>query len=567
MATPRSGAGGKIVTNRRKQRLSATPFDRPPPRLYPPQPPKGPNWFTGVIIPSARALASGAGKIMSSIFSESESFSSEDEDSDLEGDADDTNDSEIPYDGVNTLHQKNITLSEMMQYGQDSQLIMQRTETKRLIEQLIKQETYSRQECDRLIRVLNSRVMDRSMEAGEKSLHAGSSGNTVDHEDVDIYSEAILAAKSWFQKKKVESSSVIGLAHVTCNLNSADPKHLESKGGSPVDVARSYMKDRPVWASPTKNVELRTPLATTMKLFKEGTSYSVGHNSLSSSKKRNSFTSGSWNIQEELRRVRSKATEDMLRSPPTKIDPSLFAVAPIEKSAESDKLVSAMGERLTKPESLRKNKPIDALVYAGMSSDPALAALKPRQDGKGNEALSSKLATSVAGNKEDSEAVQADGECAAFKFIHPSGPNNAGEHRNDPDLSKINGHPATEMTAFSARQSVNGLSSSQTSLSAGLSTGQNNEENHNADTVCEKKSVNSISVEGNCELWSEAYMEVTVVTESDTIPSCSQNSVGTQCEELSLDMAEPSTKAKGDTMAGKQGRKTGKYNRRGRGKR
>lgn len=59
---------------------------------------------------------------------------------------------------------------------------------------------------------------------------------------------------------------------------------VETGGGSPADVARSYMKDRPPWASPGRNVELRTPLTVTMKLFKEGTLYSAGHDSMSSSK-------------------------------------------------------------------------------------------------------------------------------------------------------------------------------------------------------------------------------------------------------------------------------------------
>lgn len=72
MATSPSGAGGKIVTNRRKQRLAVAPYDRPPP-------PNSPNWFAGVVVPSARAIASGAGKILSSIFSESGTSSSEDE--------------------------------------------------------------------------------------------------------------------------------------------------------------------------------------------------------------------------------------------------------------------------------------------------------------------------------------------------------------------------------------------------------------------------------------------------------------------------------------------------------
>ncbi|EYU29175.1 hypothetical protein MIMGU_mgv1a015847mg [Erythranthe guttata] len=136
----RSRAGGKIVTNRRRQRLSATPYDRPPP----PSPlPKSPNWFTGVVIPSARALASGAGKILSSaIFSASES-SSDEEDSDSDDDVDNINEYESPSDGFNALTEK-LTSAEVMHHGQESQFSVQRTETKRLIEQLVMQETFSR---------------------------------------------------------------------------------------------------------------------------------------------------------------------------------------------------------------------------------------------------------------------------------------------------------------------------------------------------------------------------------------------------------------------------------------
>lgn len=60
---------------------------------------------------------------------------------------------------------------------------------------------------------------------------------------------------------------------------------IEAEAGSPVDVARSYMKNKPPWASPKEHVELRTPLTTTTKLFKEGTPYSANHE-FSSSKVR-----------------------------------------------------------------------------------------------------------------------------------------------------------------------------------------------------------------------------------------------------------------------------------------
>lgn len=351
------------------------------------------------------------------------------------------------------------------------------------------------------------------------------------------------------------SSSVTELAPGTSNLNSTGVDYIESGGGSPVDLARSYMKERPPWASPTRNFEL-TPLTTTMKLFKEETLYSVGQDLLSSSKKRNSLASGSWNIQEELRRVRSKATEDLLRTPSTKIDPSLFAVTPSrENSVGAGNLLFALGERMTEPE---------LLVDAGVSSDPALAALESRQADKASEALSSKPATSVSGNNEDAEAVQ-----ASSRSPHSSSANHAEEHHTDPHLSKTNGAPTTEVAEFGGKQSINGPSSSQASLSAGVDTSglgseqnykQYDEENHNADTVNEKKPVSIVNVEGKCELLSEAYMEVPIVTETDSIASGSQNSLAMQHEELSQDMAQPSLNEKVDSTAGKQqGGKSGKY--------
>ncbi|KAL8521648.1 hypothetical protein ACS0TY_011971 [Phlomoides rotata] len=553
MPTSRSGAGGKIVTSRRKQRISATPYDRPQ-QPAPPPSTKNPNWFTGIVVPSARALASGAGKIFSSIFSESESESSSSEDEDFASDDDINNDNayKIPYNGVNTSNEENTTA--MMQYGQESQLMWTR-ETKKIIEQLIMKETFSREECDRLIRLLNSRVMDWSMEAGEKTFVVGSPGKTVDHGDTD---KAIQEAKKWFQEKKLGPNSVTELAQGESNLNSTVLEHVESGVGSPVDLARSYMKDRPPWTSPGRNVELRTPLTATMKLFKEGTSYSVGHDSTSTSKKRNSLASGSWNIHEELRRVRSRATEDMLRSPSTRTDPSLFRVAQTRgESAEAGENVFSMGQRMTELASLRLSKPVDA----GVSNDPALAAFDSRLDGKSSETVLSKPAASVSGNNEILEAAMEDVECPASKLIHPSSPNHAEEQHADPHLGKVNGSPAAEVTEFGGNKSTNGLSSSLVGLVVEVAVGKNYEqrdaENDKADTSNEKLT-DTTNVEGNCELLSEVYMEVPVV--SETVASGSQNSLG---EEVSHDIAQPSPKAK----AGKQqGRRPSKYNRKSRGR-
>ncbi|XP_051137195.1 protein KAKU4 isoform X2 [Andrographis paniculata] len=409
MPSSRSGAGGKIVTNRRKQRLAATPYDRPPPLAAPHPPPKNPNWFTGKIVHSARAIFSGAGRIISSILSDSESSSSEDEDSASE----DAVDNDNQYGDVIGRSDK------------EPQLTVRHAETKRLIKQLIMQEIFSREECDELIRALNSRVLGCSTDGKEQS----SLGAPIGNEDADIFNKAVEEAKKWFQEKKVGSSSATQFTNETSRLRSDVLEWVDSGGGSPVDVARSYMKERPPWASPTRNFELSTPLTSTMKLFNERMLYSTGPDSLSSSKKRNSLASGSWNIQEELRRVRSKATDDLLRTPSSKIDPSLFAVP-----QRKEEPVGALGEQMKEPESLWKTVAIDELVDAGVSYDPDLTALGSRQDDKGSEALSSRPAISLDGNNEDPEAVKGlrvDGECAASKPSQPLNPQHTEEHQTD----------------------------------------------------------------------------------------------------------------------------------------
>ncbi|KAL9167824.1 hypothetical protein ABFS82_05G122800 [Erythranthe guttata] len=498
----RSRAGGKIVTNRRRQRLSATPYDRPPP----PSPlPKSPNWFTGVVIPSARALASGAGKILSSaIFSASES-SSDEEDSDSDDDVDNINEYESPSDGFNALTEK-LTSAEVMHHGQESQFSVQRTETKRLIEQLVMQETFSREERDRLMKVLNSRVMNCSTEAGERTSLANFPGGLLDHEDVNASNKAVVEAKNWFQQKKAGSSSLTELAHGSCNRNSTTSEHqVESGVGSPVEVARSYMKEKVPWVSPTKHVEFRSPLTLRMKLFKEGTPDSVNRDYLSSSMRRNSPPSGSWNIQDELRRVRSKATEDMLRTPPAKIDPSLFAVG----LTREESIGTGKAEITALPENFWKTKPVDQLMDVGLISGLAPVALESRGDGQAREALSFKAAASVSGINEESNAIKIDGECATSKFPYSDTPNYAWKRHSDPhSTDKSIGPPVTEVAEFGAMPYENGLSSSKAS-----------------------ESTNIINVEGNCVLLSEAFMEVPSVTEVDDVASDSPNSLVEQCEE------------------------------------
>ena len=59
----------------------------------------------------------------------------------------------------------------------------------------------------------------------------------------------------------------------------------DEETGSLVDVAKSYMRERPLWASPSaNNFEFKSPSPSRLQLFKEETSFSVSGNPLSSSK-------------------------------------------------------------------------------------------------------------------------------------------------------------------------------------------------------------------------------------------------------------------------------------------
>ncbi|PQM38349.1 protein KAKU4 isoform X3 [Prunus yedoensis var. nudiflora] len=305
---PRSG--GKIVRPRRVA-SARTPYDRP--RLANPGP-ENPNWFSRLIYSPTRMIASGAGKIISSVFSPDSSSSSSSEDG---TDYEDVDDNDISTQEDDGLKKRNGTSGKFSFFRKEPPATLGKSENKHVIEQLLMQETFSREECDRLIKIIKSRVV--GFTTAEDAENTRPSVDTP-----DLCGTAVTEAKKWLKEKRLGSSSKSDSDHGTCTLNSLMfPQGAEDEGGSPVDVAKLYMRARPPWASPSiKHGELRSPSSTGMQLFNEETPYSIGGNSLSTLKlKRDSRATGSWNIQEEIRRVRSKATEELLRSlPSTRID-------------------------------------------------------------------------------------------------------------------------------------------------------------------------------------------------------------------------------------------------------
>ncbi|CAG7886595.1 unnamed protein product [Brassica rapa] len=277
-------SGGKIVRPRRRFAVR-TPYDRPAPRSRDP-PQQNPSWISRLVYKPVTVIASGAGKFISSVvFSDSSSSSSEDDEdssSDIEGDED---------------VEKNIT-----GFPEDETMLeestIQRLGSKRVIEQLLKQETFAREEGDRLIDIIKARVVDHpSVPTPNEGRH---SDNEVDVGEMS--NKAVMEAKRWLEEKKSASNSK-SIA-------------TEDGGGSPVDVAKSYMRARLPWGSPAANTsEFRSPSPAGMQLLKEGTPFPYSAGNFSSSKlRRRSRSNPTWNIQDEIRKVRAKATEEMLKT-------------------------------------------------------------------------------------------------------------------------------------------------------------------------------------------------------------------------------------------------------------
>ncbi|KAG5389867.1 hypothetical protein IGI04_031408 [Brassica rapa subsp. trilocularis] len=220
--------GGKIVRPRRNSVLR-TPYDRPAPRSRDP-PQQNPSWISRLVYKPATAIASGAGKFISSVvFSESSSSSSEGEDSssDIEGDED---------------VEKNITEfaeDETMDLVNAQQSTIQRLGSKRVIEQLLMQETFAREEGDRLIDIIKARVVDHPSALASNEGRHSDNGLTSEVNAGEMSSKAVMEAKRWLEEKKSASNS--------------KSKATEDGAGSPVDVARSYMRSRLPLGSPAAN--------------------------------------------------------------------------------------------------------------------------------------------------------------------------------------------------------------------------------------------------------------------------------------------------------------------------
>lgn len=556
-------SGGKIVTRRR--RIPTTPYDRP--QGHPQLQPRSPNWFKDVIFPATRRIASGAAKFLSLVFDSDSSDCSSSASSSYTEAAHADNDYE-QLDDFSDPQKDHGAPSETMEYiNEVHQLSPQKSEKTHAIEKILKKESFSREECDRLTQIINSRVVDSTVGGAEAGL-------TTDNDD--IFSKAITEARKWLKEKKVVLSPLSDGADVSCGLESIANQQTDNEAASPVDVAKTYMRSRPPWASPfAENIELQTPSTLKSQLSRKGTLFPAD-DQYPSSKKKTSLASGSWNIQEEIRRVRQKATEDLLQSPSKRFDLPSLALSPRygQDSSIANLLPISKGDKGDYSTSLSKSIPISFsmnVTALGSSNDGVSA--KEIGNGLANDGEMSKPALSSEENL-DPQAIVTAAEYAASIATHPAN-SYLSMKQNDgssgPPLNGglqpacVNGSLVEELRNINEANSNCHLPSQARDLAE-----ESVEDIHTQNPELNPSPVEDLEMQkptGNidekCELSSKASIEVPVVHETDCITNLCQTDLPWMLTHSDKSMFA----GKPDAVVVKQeGRKMGRYSRRGKGR-
>ncbi|KAK8523104.1 hypothetical protein V6N12_047637 [Hibiscus sabdariffa] len=439
--------------------------------------------------------------------------------------------------------------------------------------------------------IIKSRVVDSPMIRGMGIERLNETPNRAGGSDVDNHSlcgTAVIEAKRWLEEKKSGSKSKSELHHGTSASKFVTLAHsIEGEAGLPVDMAKTYMRTRPPWASHAVNdIEFRSPPLFGVPLFKEETPYSIGCKHLSSSKrKRDSPTNGSWNIQEEIRKVRSKATEDMLRTLSSpKIDWSSFAE---ENNLESSKKsVEAYEDLATRPDpQISKNAlnsdvlPIPAL--AGCEDNQVMEAVESIEGKRGEtldegQRLQSMVDIKTASNSDVVADINhfKDTNGSILQLVSAREGTVQGSQIEDKNCATVK---EVAKTGGAAASAANGLLSSGYSMSDEADKEQNQGQmNKEESTVGFGDEIATrAAAQDKSKPMSEASIEVAVVNENDVAVSNYQNSSSMQGEGEGEDSLEqlktPKSKryvaGKNNTgMEKQQGKKVSRNTRRGRGR-
>ncbi|XP_010914176.1 uncharacterized protein [Elaeis guineensis] len=352
------GAGGKILRGR-PAAPPASPYARPKKQLPSPASAslassQSPRWIQGLI--------SGAGKLISTVFrSEDSSCSSSSgysSDGEISLSSDDKEDVDASSKHLHRLNQGGNRPNSARDCMEGSQAVVSRSESKLVIEQLLMQETFTRDECNRLTKIIQSRVIEapftgvveggthkgtsdratssataflgawqslnqnllESIQYSASKLNAFSPGySAIQACTPDLRDTAVMEAKKWLEEKRLASSSKHTFDCGPCTLNTDRLQYgIENESGSPLDLAKTYMRSLPPWKSPSlSSIGFKTPPPSWMHLYKDESTDATLNHFLSSSKvlKRNSLSIGLWDTLEETRRVRLKSRDETLEIP------------------------------------------------------------------------------------------------------------------------------------------------------------------------------------------------------------------------------------------------------------
>ncbi|XP_051219662.1 uncharacterized protein [Lolium perenne] len=328
-------------------------------------------------------FVSGARRVLSTVlFSSSEEQVSEDEEEEEE------DSSEPSQDGNEDIHNGNGAAARY-------------SESKLAIEKMVMKESFSRDECDKMVKLLQSRVTDstfpetyengtpneiprrksgaghdftgawRSLNHNRDFPESGSfssiepgyfSPGSPLQASPELCNAAVMEAKKWLEEKR-QGLGTIAENHGPCTLNtemfkSVSPNPVEDDKGSPVDVAKSYMQSLPPWQSPLLGIrKFKTPPSGGVHI-----NVYERKSKLSSPAKFNTeedfFSSANFRENlEELRRDRMKSSETILESSKSRLrgstsslfdnDLSLFSpgtreeIRPVQSCKGSDKAAAA----------------------------------------------------------------------------------------------------------------------------------------------------------------------------------------------------------------------------------
>ncbi|KAJ8459249.1 hypothetical protein OPV22_032175 [Ensete ventricosum] len=348
------GSGGKILRVRRRSPPRSAPYARPLPSPPPPPASTGsPRWLLGFI--------SGAGKFISSVFRSdggSPSSSSSDHSSyeDCSPRFNEPEDIDMPKE----LHGFNQQLKKpelITDYTEGSGAVVGISKTKLAIEKLLRQETFSRYECDRLTKLIKSQVIESPSELVQDGAERGFTNKSIGKDadslgdwrslkqnmelpesfqcspvlsslsprtpafgkfTPDIHSAAVMEAKKWLDDKNLLPSTKVDPVCGPCTSDTDMlPYDVHDKVVSPVDLAKTYMRSLPFWKSPCSvSSGLKMPVPSKVDFGTDDSTRTTTSHCLPPFKdfKRKYCSTRLWGSPKDNRRVRLKLTEKMLES-------------------------------------------------------------------------------------------------------------------------------------------------------------------------------------------------------------------------------------------------------------